>query len=237
MPQKNAYTLIELSIVLIVIGLLIIGVSSGSSMIKQARMQSVINELSNITTSINTFKTIYNAYPGDFSNASSFWLSSTCTAASVTAGCNGNADGNIDASGSTSGSEQYRAAQHLSLAGFTSGTYAGTNSSADQISSKYPNGIYSIYYMAILSSLSQNAIQLGTFSAGNSSKSLLLATDTHDIDVKIDDGFANSGQIYGVSGTDVTSTNCSYALGGAGIATYNISTTTTACILIKPINQ
>lgn len=51
--MKKGFSLVELSIVLIIIGLLIAGVSSGSKLIKQARINSLINELNELKNSFN----------------------------------------------------------------------------------------------------------------------------------------------------------------------------------------
>ena len=54
--MKKGFSLVELSIVLIIIGLLIAGVSSGSKLIKQARINSLINELNELKNSFNILK-------------------------------------------------------------------------------------------------------------------------------------------------------------------------------------
>ena len=41
---RKAFTLIELSIVLIIIGLLIVAITSGSSLIRNAKLRSITNE-------------------------------------------------------------------------------------------------------------------------------------------------------------------------------------------------
>ena len=61
-----AFSLIELSIVLIIIGLLIAGITGGASLIESAKIQSVINELTTYKQAIYTFKSLKDRLPGDF---------------------------------------------------------------------------------------------------------------------------------------------------------------------------
>ena len=56
--NNKGFSLIELSIVLIIIGLLIAGVTGGASLIKSAELRSQISDLRNVQTSINAFYTI-----------------------------------------------------------------------------------------------------------------------------------------------------------------------------------
>lgn len=69
-PSRSAgFTLIELSIVLVVIGLIAAGVLVGNSMIENARLQKVASKVTEFTTAINTFRLKYNCTPGDCVNA------------------------------------------------------------------------------------------------------------------------------------------------------------------------
>ena len=64
--KKSAFSLIELSIVLIIIGLLIAGITGGASLIKSATLRAVMTEARNYNTAVNSFYVAYNAYPGDY---------------------------------------------------------------------------------------------------------------------------------------------------------------------------
>lgn len=110
---SSGFTLIELSIVLVIIGLLVGGVLVGQDLIRAAELRSLAREIESFQTQINTFKLKYAQIPGDISNATSFGFTG-----------NGNNDGKL------LGDESYRAWQHLSEAGLISETYTGAQGAA-----------------------------------------------------------------------------------------------------------
>jgi prepilin-type N-terminal cleavage/methylation domain-containing protein len=63
--KKSAFSLIELSIVLIIIGLLIAGITGGASLIKSSELRSVMSEAKSYQVAVNSFYTQYDSYPGD----------------------------------------------------------------------------------------------------------------------------------------------------------------------------
>ena len=63
--KKSAFSLIELSIVLIIIGLLVAGVTGGASLIKSAKTRALINEIRNYKQAINSFYVEKGRLPGD----------------------------------------------------------------------------------------------------------------------------------------------------------------------------
>ena len=65
MPNRQGFTLVELSIVLVIIGLLIGGILAAQSMIQTARIQSVIRQISQYDIAVTNFQTRYDALPGD----------------------------------------------------------------------------------------------------------------------------------------------------------------------------
>jgi prepilin-type N-terminal cleavage/methylation domain-containing protein len=83
----NAFTLIELAVVLIVIGLVAGGVVAGQNMIKSAKMRSQITELQDYRKAVNTFIEIYGGIPGDISNGVDQWGAQTT---------NGDGDGQLE---------------------------------------------------------------------------------------------------------------------------------------------
>lgn len=80
--KKSAFSLIELSIVLIIIGLLIAGITGGASLIKSSELRSAMGEARGYAVAVNGFYSQYNYLPGDYATAvASSVASSTSTAA------------------------------------------------------------------------------------------------------------------------------------------------------------
>lgn len=66
--NKKGFSLIEMSIVLIIIGLLAAGIVGGNSLIDSARIRATINEIKDVQTSFFTFWGINGRVPGDIDN-------------------------------------------------------------------------------------------------------------------------------------------------------------------------
>lgn len=190
--QKHGFTLIELSIVLVIIGLLVGGVLVGRDLIKSAQLRSVISDIDKFNAAANTFQLKYGCLPGDCRNATSlFGQFASCGAwngiddfGSNTT-CNGNGDGKVVqiAPGDPSAFNWWRYDEsmlfwhHLSRAGLISGKYTGMWSDTNGVAtgdvpvSKLENGCYSINYSdansteinAPYSLMNSSFIALGSF--------------------------------------------------------------------------
>ena len=64
-PVTSGFTLIELSIVLVIIGLIIGGVLVGQDLIKAAIVRGQISQIEKYQTAVNTFRSKYGYLPGD----------------------------------------------------------------------------------------------------------------------------------------------------------------------------
>jgi len=141
----SGFTLVELSIVLVIIGLILGGVTLGRNLVRGAEIRSVISDAQRYQAAIVMFKDRYDAMPGDMPNATQYWgradgganLTQNCANPDTDVGtgtqtCNGNGDGLV-ASAPTwplNNSEGFRFWQHLANAGFIEGKFTGVGHNA-----------------------------------------------------------------------------------------------------------
>lgn len=69
MTNSKGFTLVELAIVMIIIGLLIGGILKGTEMIENAKVSSTITQVRSYQAANLTFQDTYSATPGDMRNA------------------------------------------------------------------------------------------------------------------------------------------------------------------------
>lgn len=249
MKKKNAFTLVELSIVLVILGLLVGGVLTGQSLIKAAQIRAITVEYNNYVTAAHTFRDKYFALPGDMTNATSFWgiaagtgSDATCGAAATTdkKTCNGNGDGKVQTAGGIT--EPLRFWQHLSNAGLITGNYTGAYTASSPWyatginipGSKLNNDTY--WWM---SNYGYWAATVNTFGASYnntlSAYSLALGANLRpeeawNIDTKMDDGKPGTGKAIAYKGdtsfpctsnfNNISDTNATYNLTNSGLICY-----------------
>ena len=83
--KQQGFTLVEIAIVLVIIGLLLGGILKGQEMITQAKIKNVIADFSGVSAAYHGYQDRYRAIPGDDPNAATRWA----VAPAATAG-NGN---------------------------------------------------------------------------------------------------------------------------------------------------
>lgn len=112
--NNRAFTLIELSIVLIIIGLLVGGILVGRELIGQAKIFSVINEANKLKAAYNTFMLKYDAIAGDYNNAIATGIGTI----------EGDGDGWVEMYQSSGGiREDYGFWEHMGNSGILKGNY------------------------------------------------------------------------------------------------------------------
>jgi len=125
--KQKGFTLIEIAIVLVIIGLLLGGVLKGQELINTARVRALNNNVDGITAAWFSFQDRYRAFPGDYTQ------SDVNLPGAPTPG-----DGNGlvgDAGGLDSPSERAMVWMHLQAAGYITGGYdnaAATVPNADE---------------------------------------------------------------------------------------------------------
>lgn len=180
--KQSGFTLIEIAIVLVIIGLLLGGVLKGQELITSARVRNLVSQQDGVKAAYFGFLDRFRALPGDYDQAVQ-----NIAGVSIAA-CNagiGNGNGRIEAG---AGNENVLAWEHLSKAGFINGSYtcAAVESAATTPANAFATRLQLIWDNVFDPAAGTPRHNLKT---GNQIPSDLLA----EVDRKVDDGNAISG--------------------------------------------
>lgn len=133
---EAGFSLVELSIVLVILGLLVGGILGGQSLIRAAELRSITTELQQWQTAVNNFREKYRALPGDMRKATRIWQEAegnVCADVAANAHdeplkggtCNGSGDNSVASHQHNQLYETFLFWQHLQLAGLIPGQFTG----------------------------------------------------------------------------------------------------------------
>ena len=115
--RQQGFTLVEIAIVLVIIGLLLGGILKGQEMITQAKIKNVVSDFSGVSAAYYGYQDRYRAIPGDDVNAATRW---TVAPAAVAGSGNAVLTGKYNSQTDTDESRKWW--DHLRRAGFVSGS-------------------------------------------------------------------------------------------------------------------
>lgn len=185
--RQTGFTLVEMAIVLVIIGLLLGGILKGQELITSARVRNIADQNSGVQAAYYGFIDRYRQVPGDWGQANA-----AQSIPDVLTG--GNADGRLNAVSGNDWTEPLAMWEHLSKAKFIQGNYVGgtdqpTQNETDQAPRNAFNGFLMLYrssdyYDTAASPTEQLNLVLGAGIPVN-----VLA----ELDRKIDDGLPRTG--------------------------------------------
>lgn len=208
--KEGAFSLIELSIVLVIMGLLIAGLSSGASLIKNAELRSVMSQAENIRVAVNAYYLETGAIAGD-DNSSSLQVDKDTLESGGAVDLRGNGDGLIQYMNSDGVPEGVNAWTHMTKYEVVNNTYnvaqvSGSDFSEAVMPAK-KNGGYWVFgveggnsnfvYLVSLNGVSNNADLTGSAEALHpaTTTGIMNGADAESFEKRYDDGAKDTGAI------------------------------------------
>ena len=214
---QAGFTLVEIAIVLVIIGLLLGGVLKGQELIENGRVKKAVADISAIEVAYTSYLDRFRQLPGDDGPIATLQARGAAWAAGVGPTVAGNRDGVITAAAATTFAPVTEALgffQHLRAAGFLAGP-----SSAIGQDAAVQNGWGGRTGIAVANSQGRPVAKLLICTSSVPGKS------ARAMDLAIDDGVWNTGSVRATSGT----TTAPVAPGAAAAADYSDDLFYTVC--------
>ncbi len=186
--RQRGFTLVEIAIVLVIVGLLLGGVLKGQELITSARVRNLADQATSIQAAYHGFIDRYRQVPGD-------WPAALATQAVPGVGTGGNGNGRIDTANGSEWSEPLAAWEQLARSGFLQGNYVGgsaapTAAQNDRAPRNAFNGFMFITrsdaYLDLATPAERQLLVLGRGIPVNVLR---------ELDVKLDDGLPQTGAL------------------------------------------
>ena len=182
--QQSGFTLVEIAIVLVIIGLLLGGILKGQELINSAKVKNLANDFRVIPTYIYAYQDKFKALPGDDANVTTHITGATAAAAAGLG--NGVINGNWNSTTNTD--ESFLFWQHVRLANLAAGPTDVTDPT--YIPRNAVGGIIGV------SSMSSGQVQIsgmtGTYQVCSAG---ILGKFAKQLDIQMDDGNTQTGSM------------------------------------------
>ncbi len=228
MRLQQGFTLVELAIVMVIVGLLIGGILKGQEMVETARLNSAISQIKSVDAALYTFIEKYNGLPGDMNSPETRLPNCNTAPCNIsTAAPNGLIDnGGSILNAPTTATESGRAFVHLAMAGMISGIVP--NATTMEFGGNLPKvsvggGMWLGYHATGAIDTTQHPagrhylVLTGTVanvpSSANPGVGAIRAKVAAQMDRKIDDGRPHTGLLQ-AGGNELRVTNCKNGVTG-----------------------
>ena len=214
--QQSGFTLVEIAIVLVIIGLLLGGILKGQELINSAKVKNLANDFRVIPTYIYAYQDKFKALPGDDNQGATHLPTGTAPAD------NGNGNSVIDGvwNSTTATDESFRFWRAVRLANLAAGSTDVTNLAEYQPR----NAVGGIIGVSSMNGVAQIAVT-GTTGSYQICSRGILGRFAKQLDIQMDDGNTATGSMRTIADTDTVA--------AAALATTAVDdgTTYTVCMV------